>query len=163
MAINRQQKENIVKTGAENVNESNALIFTDFSGVNVTDMNSLRSTLRELGSKFKVIKKRLLGVILKDKKIELDPLKYEGELGTVFVKGDISEIAGPLYRFAKDHNTFKLLGAYDLEKREEIDETTINAIGSLPPKEVLLGQVVGSIVAPIRSLLHILSEKSKQS
>lgn len=163
MAITKDQKQNIVQKGAEDIEGSNALIFTDFIGTNVSDLSELRAQLRETQSKFKVIKKRLLGVIFKNKKIEVDPLQFDGTLGTVFVKGGVSEAAGSLYRFSKTHEGFKLLGAYDIEKGELISQETINAIGSLPPRNELLGQVVGSIAAPIRAFMYVLSEKAKKA
>jgi len=163
MAISKEQKQDIIQEGASDLSESKALIFTDFTGTNVSDLGDLRAQLREDEGKFKVIKKRLLNVLLKDKKVDLDPLKFEGTLGTVFVKGGLSEAAGSLYRFAKTHEGFKLLGAYNLEKKEEVSEQTINAIGSLPPRIDLLGQVVGSIAAPIRALMYVLSEKAKKA
>lgn len=163
MAVTKEKKKEIVETGSSELGSSKVVVFTDFKGTSVSDLVHLRSELRSLGSKFSVIKKRLLGVIFKEKKIDLDPLKYEGQLGTVFVTGEISETAGSLYRFARDHKGFKLLGAYNLEEKKEIDEETINTIGSLPPREILLAQAVGSIASPIRSLLYVLSEKSKQN
>lgn len=161
MAITKEQKANIIHEGNANLAESNALIFTDFAGTNVNDLSQLRAELLEGGSKFKVIKKRLLKIVFKEKGIDVDPTGIEGPLGTVFVKGEISGVAGSLYRFAKTHGGFKLLGAYDLEKKESINGTTINAIGSLPSKGELLGQVVGAIAAPLRALMYILGEKSK--
>ncbi|MBU2101207.1 50S ribosomal protein L10 [Patescibacteria group bacterium] len=163
MAITKNKKKEVVAAGSGDIDKSKALIFADFSGTNVTDINSLRAELRGMSGKLSIIKKRLLGVIFKEKKINYDPLQFDGQVGTIFVEGELSETAGSLYRFAKGHEDFKLLGAYDLEKKEEINGETINAIGSLPPREILLGQVVGTIAAPIRSLLYILSEKSKQT
>ena len=161
MAITREKKEQIIEESAKDLSNSKALIFADFTGASVSDISDLRAQLREVKSKLTVIKKRLLGVLFKDKGIDLDPLQFEGPVGTVFVEEELSEAAGPLYRFSKEHEGFKLLGGFRLDKKEQIDEATINAIGSLPPKSVLLGQVVGTIAAPLRALVYILSEKSK--
>lgn len=161
MAITKEQKQTILEKAKKELGNSKSLIFADFTGTSVSQMAELRSKLLEVGAKFKVIKKRLLKVLLGEEKIDLDPLQFEGPLGTVFIDGDISDAAGPLYQFTKENENFKLLGAFNLEKGEEIDEETINAIGSLPPKDVLLGQVVGSIAAPLRGLVYVLSEKSK--
>ncbi len=163
MAISKDQKEQILDKATKDLGESKALIFADFTGTNVSELTALRAELRQSEGKFKVIKKRLLGVLFKGKQIELDPLRLEGTVGTVFVKGGISEAAGSLYRFGKTHEGFALLGGYDLEKNEEISRETINAIGSLPPRKELLGMVVGSIAAPIRALMYVLSEKAKKA
>ncbi|MDP3953288.1 MAG: 50S ribosomal protein L10 [bacterium] len=163
MAISKDQKEQIIEKATKDLGESKALIFADFTGTNVSDFSKLRAELREAEGKFSVIKKRLLGVLFKDKKIEFDPIQLEGTVGTVFVRGGISEAAGSLYRFGKTHPGFGLLRAYDLETKEEISQEAINAIGSLPPRHELLGQVVGSIAAPIRGFMYVLSEKAKKA
>jgi len=162
MAITKEQKENIVEVGKKELKESSIVLFTDYKGTNVNDIGSLRSSLRELNANMKVIKKRLVKIILNDSGIDVDPTKLEGQMATVFAKGDISDIAGPIYKFSKEHKSFEILGGIDVEKKEEIPLETIIAIGTLPSREVLLANVVGSMVAPLRGLMHILSEKSKQ-
>ena len=161
MAITKEQKQQILKESAEDLKNSKALIFADFTGADVASISALRNELRESGAKLRVVKKRLLGVLFKEQGIDLDPLQFEGPVGTVFVENELSEAAGPLYRFAKENDDFELLGAFRIDEKKELDSQMINAIGSLPPKPVLLGQVVGSIAAPLRALVYILSEKSK--
>ena len=163
MAITKNQKTGIIEQGNVELEKANVLIFTDFTGTSVTDLGQLRTDLRENDSKFKVIKKRLLKIVFGSKNIDVDPVNFEGTLGTVFVKGGLSETAGSLYRFSKTHEKFKLLGAYDLANKQLISEADINAIGSLPPRKELLGQLVGTIAAPLRALMYILSEKSKKA
>ena len=163
MAISKEKKENIIKTGGEDLGGSKALVFADFSGTSVSDLNKLRADLRAVGSKLRVIKKRLLGVIFKNKEINYAPGELEGQVGTVFVEGDLSEAAGTLYRFAQDRGSFKLLGAYDLEQGQAISGEMINTLGSLPPRKELLGQLVGAIAGPMRALVYVLFAKSQQS
>ena len=163
MAITKTQKTDIIEKGNVDLDKANALIFTDFTGTSVTDLGQLRNDLRENDSKFKVIKKRLLKIVFGEKNIDVDPVNFEGTLGTVFVRGGLSETAGSLYRFSKTHERFKLLGGYDLAKKELISEADINVIGSLPPRQELLGQFVRTIAAPLRALMYVLSEKSKKA
>ncbi len=161
MAISREKKKEVIEKGVQDLKDSQTLIFADFTGTKVNDFNTLRRDLKKVGSKLKVIKKRLLEVIFKQEHTNLDPLKYEGQIAAVFVEGELTDAASSLYRFAKEHEGFRLLGAFDLAQGVEISGQTINAIGSLPPREILLGQLVGSIVAPLRAFVYILDQKSK--
>jgi len=163
MAIRKERKKEIIEIGTEDIGKSKALIFADFTGANVDDMSKLRSELKSAGSRLRVIKKRLLGVILKNKNIGYDPRQFDGPVGTIFVSGELSEAAGSLYRLSQNRESFKLLGAYDLKNNQEISREMVNALGSLPPRETLLGQVVGAIAGPLRAFVYILNEKSKQS
>lgn len=161
MAITKAKKEEIIKEGAEQLNDSEFLVFADFRGTNVHDIHELRMKLRESGLKFKVIKKRLLKIILQNKKIDFDPVKLDGQIGMVFGEGDISSIASPVYDFSKEHKTFKIIGGVNLGQKEEVPLDKLIAIGQLPSREVLLGQVLGVITAPLRGLMYIFSEKAK--
>ena len=163
MAITRSKKEEVVKESTKEFNDSTVVLFTDFKGTSVGDLQELRRTLAEFGASYKVIKKRLLKVMFKEEGIDMDPVALEGQRGTVFGKSDISDIAGPLYKFSKDHETFQILGAVDVANKEEISKETVIAIGQLPPRDALIASVVGSIAAPIRGLLYVLNEKSKQT
>jgi large subunit ribosomal protein L10 len=162
MAITKEKKENIVKFGKESVQASDIVLFADYKGTSVADMVSLRRKLGDVGARIKVIKKRLMKIILSDSGIDIDPTKLEGQMAVVFASGDISDIAGPIYKFAKEHKSFELLGGIDTKKKEEIPLETIITIGTLPSRDELLAQVIGSITAPLRGLMYVLSEKSKK-
>ena len=64
-----------------------------------------------------------------------------------------------------DKNTWvkHLLGGYDVAGKQPVDAATIVMIGKLPPREVLLAQLLGMIAAPIKSLLYVLDQKAKRS
>jgi len=162
MAITKEQKQNIVEAGKKDLQESDLVLFTDFKGTSVDDIGQLRVSLKEVNATMKVIKKRLLKIILKDSGIDVDPTKFEGQVAAVFAKGDISDVAGPVYKFSKDHEGFEVLGGVDVKEKTEIPKDMIVKIGMLPPKETLIAQVVGSIAAPLRGLMYVLSEKAKK-
>lgn len=138
------------------MDESRSLIFIDFTGKSVGEMENLRRKLGEIGAKLKVIKKKLLRIAFSEKKIEFDPEQFETQLGTIFAPSEIHEIAGPVYK-----SGLKMIGGYDLEAKSALDEKQMKVLGQLPSREVLLGQLVGMIAAPIRMFLHVLSEKNK--
>ncbi|HEY4497121.1 MAG TPA: hypothetical protein VI432_03175, partial [Candidatus Paceibacterota bacterium] len=101
-------------------------------------------------------------IILKDRNIDFDTKLSAGQLGTVFAKGDISEIAQNVYKFSKDKPNFKMVGGIDVEKAEILQAETVNAIGRLPSKEILLGQLLGALTGPLRAFMYVLSERSKK-
>jgi len=162
MAITRQQKEEIIEQGKRDLQDSGLVLFADYKGTNVDDIGTLRATLRGANANMKVIKKRLLNIILKDSGVDFDANKLDGQVATVFAKGEMSDVAGPLYQFSKDHEGFELLGGVDINEKTEIPRETILKIGNLPPRDVLIAQVVGSIAAPLRGLMYVLSEKAKK-
>ena len=162
MAITREQKENIVELGKKELKESKTILFADFKGTSVSEIGSLRKSLKDANAVMIVIKKRLLKIIFSESNIDVDPSKFEGQVATVFARGDISDVAGPVYKFSKEHGTVNILGGVDVQKKVEIPRETIIKIGALPPREVLLAHVVGSITAPLRGLMYVLKSKSEK-
>mgnify|MGYP001610406215 FL=1 len=163
MALTKEQKQAAVEGGKAELDKAKVLLFADFAGSKVEELRELRRALKTAGAKFQVLKKRLLKIALQQKGIDFDPLKFEGQVGTIFSAGEISEIVQPAYKFSKDHPNFKLIGGLDVEKKEEVPFETIQMIGSLPSREILLAQLMVALTAPLRGLMHILQEKSKRS
>ena len=160
MAKTKAQKNQVIEKGAKSLKESSNLIFTDFGGTSAQDIRFLRTSLREAGSRYEVIKKRLLNIILKNKGLDMDTKSFEGQVGTVFVTGEISDVAGRVFRFSRGKEKFKILGGVDLKKGEKLEADYVTRIGQLPSREVLLGQVMGGMVAPLRAFMWILKERS---
>ena len=159
MAKTKQQKEEAIKLAESEIKDSKFLVFADFSETKDSAIKALRTMVREGGSKFSVVKKRLLRVLFRNSKIDFDPVeKYDAHVGTIFAKSDISEVVPAVYKFSKANPTFKLLGGYDLERGEEITLDTLTAIGRLPSRDALLAQVLGGLTGPLRKLMYVLTE-----
>lgn len=164
MAKTKFQKQEIVSKAIGDIADAKALLFADFSGTPVADLSALRNTLRTIRAKMGVVKKRLLDVALKERGIDLKVQGLApGQLATIFVKGDISDAAGPLYRFSKEREKFQILGGFDLAKNEMLPAAAVEAIGQLPPRPIMLGQLLGTLVAPVRAFMYLIQEKSKRS
>jgi len=163
MATTRAQKIKIVEKGLEDLKKSRVAVLTDFTGLTANEMNILRRTIRAMGGVFRVMKKRLLKIIFEKEKIEFDPKKFGGQTGIIFSPKEIAETAGAIYKFSKDKkNLLKILGGFDFKEKKFIEADDVKRIGQLPPREVLLGQLVGMIASPIKKFLFVLNEKAKK-
>jgi large subunit ribosomal protein L10 len=161
----KQQKKEQIEKGGSLLKDSKVLIFTDFSKLPAEDMRKLRREILPTGAKLFVIKKRLLGVLMKQNGYDIDLSKYKMSVGTVFSPVSLEEVSGPVYKFFKGMKLEKekVLGGYDVAAKSFIEPATIAFIGELPPREVLLGQLLGMLSSPIRSFLYVLDQKSKQT
>ncbi|MCX6703047.1 MAG: 50S ribosomal protein L10 [Candidatus Wolfebacteria bacterium] len=154
--LNKTQKKEKVSESKELLDKSKSLVFIDFGKTTVKDFEALRRSIKELGAKVKVVKKKLLAIALRDKKIDFDPEQFELQVGTVFAPNEIYEIAGPVFK-----SKIKILGGYDIAGKESFDAAKMKMFGQLPSREILLGQLVGMIAAPIKMFLNVLDQKSK--
>src|SRR5258708_5707734 len=148
-----------------------ALVFADFTKITAEDIRKIRTELKKYGANFLVIKKRLLSILLKEKGIDTDLKQFKTSVGTIFSEGDSEKIAGPAFKFfsalevpeggAKDMWVKHILAGYDMKNKLPMDSAQIVYIGKLPPREVLLAQLLGMLAAPIRSFMYLLDQKSK--
>lgn len=159
--LTREEKARSIKESKAAVEKSRNLLFADFGGVSVEELRKLRRAFSEKGASFKVVKKKLLRIALKETGVDFDPERFEAQMGTIFSPLELNDAASPLAKFAKENKKFKILGAYDLEKKEFLAAETVMAVGSLPSRDVLLGRVVGVLAGPIRAFMYVLSEKAK--
>ncbi len=167
----KAQKHEDVKAAGELLKKSQTLVFTDFGQVGSEDMRRLRRDVKEAGGKLTVVKKRLLNVLFKQEGIDYDVRQFDGAVGTIFAEGGIETVAGPVQRFfsslgasvkLREASAKKILGGYDLAKKESLDAATVVMIGKLPVREVLLAQVLGMLAAPMSQLLYTLQQKAEQ-
>ena len=167
------QKSEELKKGKELFKKSGVLIFSDFTALSAENMRKLRKELKAVGAELLVIKKRLLQLILKEGGVDFDLKQFKASVGTVFSPGDAEKVSGPVYTFfsklnvpdgkEKDMWTAHILGGYDVKAKTPIEAQQIIFIGKLPPREVLLSQLLGLLAAPLRSFMYLLQEKSERS
>lgn len=168
----KTQKNTELKEAEVLLKKSDALLFVDFNKVTSEELRRLRREVSGAGASMMVLKKRLLNVLLKEKGIDMDARQFKSALGTVFSKSGLESVSGAIYKFfnslggtdkeLKAAAIKKILGGYDLTNKEFADAQKIVFYGQLPPREVALGGVLGMFVSPLRALMHVLNEKSKQ-
>ncbi len=154
--MNRQQKELVVQLFRENFTNSPASFVVGYRGMTVSQMQDLRTKLRESGGLLRVTKARLMKRALEN--VEdgqaLIPHMHD-QIGVVFVLDEPTAVAKVLSEFSKENKALSLVvGRLD---RDILDSDGIVRIASLPSKQQLLGILCGTLNAPIHCLAFVLS------
>lgn len=151
----RPEKVAVVNEVYEKLTKAQSVVLVDFRGLTVQEATELRKKLREAGVELRVTKNTLTR--LAAEKAELQDLNayLEGPTALAFGYDDPVSAAKILSEFAKDHKKLELKGGV-LEGRV-IDQAMVTALADLPTREVLLGQLVGLMQAPLRNLANVLS------
>ncbi|MEK7658027.1 MAG: 50S ribosomal protein L10 [Patescibacteria group bacterium] len=163
--LTKDQKKKQIEEGKEALRNSRFLVFADFTKTGVEDLKKLRRNLKNVGAAIKVFKKKLLRIAFSESGFDFNPERFESQAAMIFSAQDISEIAGSVYKFSKSlkkDNGFGILGAYDLSSKLFIDAETVKKIGQLPPREILLAQLVGMFSAPLKMFMSVLQERGKK-
>jgi large subunit ribosomal protein L10 len=156
--MNREQKTAVVEEVAAQIQESEAVFAVDYRGISVPQAAALRDRLTEAGARFRVVKNTL--TLLAADKAGAEPLKgvLEGPTAFTFVTaedGDVALAAKALAQFKREHNLLDFKGG--VMNGEPLTAEQIADIARLPARDVLHGQVVGMIAAPITGLVRTLN------
>ncbi|MCX6766198.1 MAG: 50S ribosomal protein L10 [Candidatus Moranbacteria bacterium] len=137
--LTRSQKEQLVKDLSAKIKDGKVLIFSDYAGTTVAKMKNLRDELRKTDSSYKITKKKLINLALKDAGIEASVLDLEGQIGIAIGKGDEVTAAKVLAKFAKENKNFKILQG--VLENKVISGKDVMALAMLPSKDQLLAKL----------------------
>jgi large subunit ribosomal protein L10 len=154
MPITKQKKREIIKELADKLDRQKSAVFADFSGLKVKDLTDLKNKLRQKGAEFKVAKKTLMNLALKQKGIDADTKTMAGEIAVAMGYDDEVSAAKELYQFSKTNQNIKILGG--LLENKLIDAAQVLSLAQLPSKLELLARLTGSLAAPSRNFAGVL-------
>lgn len=136
------------------------IFFTDFSGLNVEEINQLRFSLRDLGAEYRVIKNTLTLLAIKDTDYEPMSRFMVGPVAAAFIEGDPMAIAKELVAFARVNDELKIKGGF--MEGNVLEAAEVRSLAILPSRDVLLTKVAGSLKAPINNLYNVLSGPARK-
>lgn len=149
-----QDKKQAVEQFEKEVREAKGLIVTSFKGLKTVEFNELRQKIRPLKSEYRVVKNSLTRIALKNAGFAglADALK--GSTAVVIEREDPISTIKAVFDFAKTHDNVKVqMGSLE---GQVLSAQQMKAIASLPPKPVLLAQLLGTLQAPLVNLVSVL-------
>jgi large subunit ribosomal protein L10 len=150
----RPEKVAVVDEVRRRLDGSDAAILTEYRGLKVKDLESLRRSLRSNGGEYKIYKNTLVRRAAQDSGLDgLDPL-LTGPTGITFVSGDASAVAKVLRDFSRTNPLLVIKGGLLGQKVLGAAETA--ALADLPSREVLLAQLAGAMAAPLQQFASLL-------
>lgn len=160
--MDRAQKETFVTELRERVDRAPVMYLTDFTGLDVKAMSTLRRSLKQSGAEYLVVKNRLAMRALAETSDFPDiSASLEGPTGLVFGYEDVVSPAKTVSDFAKEHDdkpVFKL-GVMD---RQVLQPEQIEKLAKLPTREQLLAELAGAMEAPMVALATALGAKLQE-
>lgn len=154
MAVIRPEKAAKVAEIKELLTSSKCTILVDFCGLTVAQDTALRRKMREAGVHYNVVKNTLLRIAAQEAGIEgLEPV-LEHNTAIAVAPEDPVAVAKIVCEFAKENKELKIkTGVLD---GKVISAEEIKALAALPPKEVLIAKMLGSMNAPISGFVNVL-------
>ncbi len=170
--MNKAEKGEIIEEIKELIKNSSAMFLVDYRGVNVADINKLRSSFRKDGVTYKVFKNTLF-----KKAIEqvggYDQLNnlLVGMIGVAFASENFVAPAKIIKKYSDDSQKLTFKGCYLESTFYGADQ--LSTIASMPTKEEIIAGIIGSVNAPasgivgalnavMRDLVSVIDEISKK-
>ena len=153
--MNRDEKSAIVAELNEMFNRAKFSVVADYCGLTVSDLEKVRTELRDCDSEIRIAKNTLLKRAVADTSSESLTEDFVGTTAIVMAYDDPVSPAKVLAKFAEDHEKFELRSA--VLEGEKITVDNILALSKLPSKEVLLGQLLSVMNGVPTALVRVLS------
>lgn len=142
-----EKKVQIVEQLKEKLSEARGVVLTDYQGLSVPEVETLRANLQGVGAGYQVVKNTLL-------KLALDKgEKFVGPTAVVLSYEDEIKPLKTLYDFAKEHKALKIKGGF-FEGGWAVSEK-LKEIAMLPSREELLAKLLGMMQSPLTRLVSV--------
>ncbi len=150
--MNKEQKIEAVAQIAQQIEESQAVFAIDYRGITVSQIASVRAQLGDVDASFRVVKNSLTELAADKAGAEHLKSLLEGPTALTFVRGDAAAAAKAISTFNRETDLLPFKGG--IMDGEPIEVAQLKIIARLPAREVLYGQLVGMIAAPVGGLVR---------
>ena len=153
--MNRDQKAAVVEEIAEQLQSADAVFAVDYRGISVAQAADLRERLREVDSRFRVVKNSLSERAADRAGLESIKPMLAGPTALTFVSGDAAAAAKALNDAARSMQLLEFKGG--ILGGSLLSPDDMRSIARLPSRDVLIGQLVATIAAPLSGLVRTLN------
>jgi large subunit ribosomal protein L10 len=153
--MKKSDKERVVSELAERLKSSPTLIIADYRGLTMPQIDALRSQLLEHGARFAVVKNTLTRRAAEQAGVDALLTLLEGPTAIAFLEsdGDPVAVAKALATVARETQVLVMRGG--IMEGRAISEADVQNLAKLPPTDVLRGQLVGAIAAPMATVVGL--------
>ena len=140
---------------------SQAVFIAEYRGLTVAQMTEVRARVRAAGGEMRVAKNTLMSIALKEEGFPASDQLTLGPNVYTLAFEDAVAVAKALQDFAKEKPNKALQIKGGLLGQSVLSAEQVTALADLPSREQLIAQVVGTIAAPLRGLVTVLSGPSR--
>jgi large subunit ribosomal protein L10 len=152
--MNKTEKQQIVDSLGAEFRSINSAFLIDYRGLKVVDATELRRKIREIDGKYVVVKNTIALRAAGKTKLEALGPYFEGPTAVAYHRKDIVGLAKLLTDISKNNPSVSFKAA--LVEGKVVPPSEIQAIASMPSREVMLGKLLFLLKAPLQRLATVL-------
>jgi large subunit ribosomal protein L10 len=155
--MRRDQKEQVVEELTQRLEAAETLLVADYRGLTMPQIDELRTKLLESGARFTVVKNTLTRRAAEASGADALLALLDGPSAIAFLEadGDMVAAAKALADSARETRVLEIRGG--IMQGRAVTAAEVESLATLPPADVLRGQVLGAIVAPLTALAGLLN------
>jgi len=155
--MQREDKERVGSELTEKLRNAETLFVADYRGLTMPQIDALRGRLIENGARLSVVKNTLTRRAAEAAGADALLALLEGPTAIAFIEaeGDMVAVAKALADSARETRVLEIRGG--IMQGRSISGSDIEELAKLPPLEVLRGQVLGAVIAPLSSLVALVN------
>jgi len=155
--MKKEDKEKVVAELTERLKASDTLLVADYRGLTMPQIDELRSKLLESGARFTVVKNTLTRRAAEAAGADALLALLEGPSAIAFLEadGDMVAAAKALADSARDTKVLAIRGG--IMQGRTVTAAEVESLATLPPVDILRGQVLGAVVAPLTTFVALLN------
>jgi large subunit ribosomal protein L10 len=160
LAITREQKEKLVSEYKEILDRNKAIILTDYKGLSVPQMETLRAQIREMGGEYQVVKNTLVKMAFEDVGLPQPEGSLDGPTAIGATSEDLPALAKAIVDLSKEVEVLTVKAA--LIDGEIYDSAEVIRLAELPALPVLRAQLLGLLQRPAQNIAGALAGSMRQ-
>lgn len=159
MALSRQKKEQVLAQYQKWVDDSQAVVLVEYTGVKMADFDAIRAKLRETGGEFHVIKNTFARKIFEANGMSVPDGYLQKSTAMAFAFKDAAATTKALTDATVKMEAIKLKGGF--LGKQALNPTQVKALADLPPLPVVRAQLLGTLQAPAGKLVRTIAEPAR--
>ncbi len=159
MAITKAKKHETIDDYSEWVKRSQAMIITEYKGLTMGDIDTLRRKMREAGGEFHIVKNTLGRIAFKQAGLSVEEKAFEGSTAIGFAFQDAPAVAKMISDYSRTSEFLKIKGGY--LGQQTMSAADVKNLAELPPLPVMRATLLGVLNAPASRLARTLAEPGR--
>lgn len=154
--MNKQQKGAEVEELAQRFKRASMALVSEYKGITAAEATELRRRLRAVRGELRVAKNTLVRRAIKDTPFGPLEANLGGPVGVILSFEDPVAVAKTITSFKEAGDKLKVRAGVLSSSPISLDD--VKALATLPPKEVIMAQLLGLLQAPGSQLVRLLNE-----
>jgi large subunit ribosomal protein L10 len=148
------EKARQIEQAKEWYSKSSGVVFADYRGLSVKELQQLRRDLRTKGAELHVLKNTLFRIAAGEDVNQIPAEFHNGTTAFAFVYENEPEVAKALLDFARTSKKLVVKGG--LFGGKPMTDKQVQQLSELPPRDVLISQIIGLVASPISNLVGVI-------